>query len=439
MDEFGLSERELEILGLLARGASNKEIAGQLVISTNTVKVHLRNIYAKLGVNSRTEAAMFAYRNNLVSVEGIAINEDKGQQRYQLKSLFNNLGMENFRGRSTSWYLTIGLVGILLLSIVGMLIIVSIVGNGNGLGSSMDDDSERQRWQVLSDLPTARTGLAVATFENQIYAIGGETKKEISDFVERFDPLTNTWERLADKPLPVTDIQAVTIGGMIYIPGGRMDSGAATNILEVFDPRSEAWHTLAPIPTPLSAYAAVAFEGQMIIFGGWDGEKYSHSVFSYDPQSDMWMEGTAMQTARGFVQAEVAGGVIFVLGGLNETGALDLNEAYFPQRENTEEYSWESRTPMPELRYAFGLTSVADILHVIGGLGETESLSPLKYFPQEDTWGTFLPPKQGSWSHMGVASIEGFLYVLGGQWGDKIVGENLSYRAIYTITLPLVQ
>ena len=116
-----------------------------------------------------------------------------------------------------------------------------------------------------------------------------------------------------------------------------------------------------------------------------------------------------------------------------------MNEAYFPQRESKEAYPWESRAPMPEPRYAFGLTSVADILHIIGGLGETESLSPLKYFPQEDRWDTFLLPNEGSWSHMGVASIESFLYVLGGQWGDKIVGENLSYQAIYTITLPLVQ
>ncbi len=61
-----LSDRELEILRLVATGASNKEIAQQLVISANTVKVHLRNIFAKIGATSRTEAALYAVRAGLV-------------------------------------------------------------------------------------------------------------------------------------------------------------------------------------------------------------------------------------------------------------------------------------------------------------------------------------------------------------------------------------
>jgi DNA-binding NarL/FixJ family response regulator len=62
----GLSERELDILRLVAEGLSNVEIASRLFVTGQTVKFHLSNIYRKLGVSNRTEATRFAYRNGLV-------------------------------------------------------------------------------------------------------------------------------------------------------------------------------------------------------------------------------------------------------------------------------------------------------------------------------------------------------------------------------------
>ena len=62
-----LTERETDVLRLLALGRSNKEIAGELVIGEKTVKTHVSNILMKLGLSSRTQAALHAVRIGLVS------------------------------------------------------------------------------------------------------------------------------------------------------------------------------------------------------------------------------------------------------------------------------------------------------------------------------------------------------------------------------------
>ncbi|MGN6227437.1 MAG: response regulator transcription factor [Dyella sp.] len=61
-----LTGRELEVLTLLARGCSNKDIARQLLIGETTVKSHLRSIFTKLQVLSRTEALTEANRRGLI-------------------------------------------------------------------------------------------------------------------------------------------------------------------------------------------------------------------------------------------------------------------------------------------------------------------------------------------------------------------------------------
>jgi DNA-binding NarL/FixJ family response regulator len=62
----GLTEREAAILSALARGLSNEAIGKELWVAEQTVKFHLTNIYRKLGVSNRTEAARLAYQNGLV-------------------------------------------------------------------------------------------------------------------------------------------------------------------------------------------------------------------------------------------------------------------------------------------------------------------------------------------------------------------------------------
>lgn len=65
-EEVGLTKREKTLLRAVAKGLSNQAIGKELWISEQTVKFHLRNIYRKLGVTSRTEAARYAFERGLV-------------------------------------------------------------------------------------------------------------------------------------------------------------------------------------------------------------------------------------------------------------------------------------------------------------------------------------------------------------------------------------
>jgi DNA-binding NarL/FixJ family response regulator len=68
----GLSEKEVAVLVELCHGHTNKQIAVQLWLSEQTVKFHLRNIYRKLGIKSRTEALRYAYEHDLVTASAPA-------------------------------------------------------------------------------------------------------------------------------------------------------------------------------------------------------------------------------------------------------------------------------------------------------------------------------------------------------------------------------
>jgi DNA-binding NarL/FixJ family response regulator len=71
---FGLTPRELEVVGLITEGSTNKHIAQTFGISEETVKRHLTNIFNKLGVGNRLELALFALNHNLLPPDATAVS-----------------------------------------------------------------------------------------------------------------------------------------------------------------------------------------------------------------------------------------------------------------------------------------------------------------------------------------------------------------------------
>ncbi len=436
-EQTELSERELEILRLVATGASNKEIAQQLYISPNTVKVHLKNIFSKIGAASRTEAAMYVVQQGLFQ-PGTGGEAESGP----LEAGAAAPALEKPErpwGAAAGWAVAAAL---LLFTLVGILIFRQ---QPRPAGTpSPQSSAEAPRWNARASLAAPRAGLALAVYGERLYALAGEAAQEVSGATERYDPDGDRWEALAPKPLPVADVSAAVLGGKIYLPGGRTAGGGVTGVMEIYDPLEDRWSQGPSLPAPLSAYALAVFEGKIYLFGGWDGRSYLDSVYEYDPGLERWEERAPMPTARGFAGAAAAGRTLYLIGGLNEAGALDVNEAYQPDLDDGSQDPWQALSPLPQARYAFGIASIADTIPVLGGKGEGLEENPaLLYRPDSDEWQQFAAPQAPLGAGLRLAASGPYLYLLGGMLespqGETVSGELYVYRAFYTLSFPVIE
>jgi DNA-binding CsgD family transcriptional regulator len=430
-----LSERELEILKLVATGATNQQIALELFISVNTVKVHLRNIFSKLGVESRTEATMYAVREGWIVLEGVPAPME-AEEEPPLP-----------RERIAAWQRVLFVVSALLIALVVFLPPARTTSTGTDnqftdrahgvLGSPQDVASSR--WVRKAQMPSSRARLAVVAYQGEIYAIGGGTTEGVSGEVEVYDPATDTWTRRASKPRPVRNIAAAVLEDRIYVPGGYDAMDQAITTVEVFDPDVDAWSEVAPLPTPLFAYAIAALNGKLYLFGGSDGIRYLDTVFVYDPANDTWTTGTPMSEPRGFCAAAVIGERVYVLGGFDGQTESALCEVYEPAKEGSEEHPWTRLAPMRMGRGGLGAVAVENYVYAIGG-GWSQYLSfNERYDVGQDQWTVFDSPLLGQWRTLGAAPLESeqetLIHVIGG-WSDRPLSTNYAYKAIFRFYLP---
>jgi DNA-binding CsgD family transcriptional regulator/N-acetylneuraminic acid mutarotase len=437
-----LSDRELEILRLVATGVSNKEIAQKLYISSNTVKVHLRNIFTKIGANSRTEAAMYAVQIGLVETLAPSIPPDDGKSLLPDRPTQPTTDAKAAAGHPLSQlvrrpYFYLGVPVVIV--VIAVLLLVFLRRNDNPTAAGvLPTSTPRVQWFELPGLPTPRQGLAVVNYDNQIFAIGGESSQGVSNVVERFNPQASSWIGLNPKPTAVTDISAAVIRGMIYVPGGKLASGLPTDKTEIYNPQTNQWSVGQPLPKPLSGYALAVFEGRIYVFGGWDGNQAVNDVYVFDDYTNAWATLPPMPTARAFAGAVVVDGSIYVIGGWDGKNALTTDEVYqsgLPDKDA----QWTQAPPLPFGQYGMGVANLANIIFMIGGTESGQQLTTIALIPEETDWVRIDNPLKIGWSFLGATTIGTRLYALGGKTSEGLNNQMWSYQAIYTISLPIVR
>jgi DNA-binding CsgD family transcriptional regulator/N-acetylneuraminic acid mutarotase len=471
-DSSQISEREREILRLVATGATNQQIAYQLNISVNTVKVHLRNIFGKIGVTSRTEATVFAVRSGLVQLSeasAVAPTAVAEAPPEEAEPLIGQLDVADVfadtpeaarewpatpaepivvnppapSAKRWPWLLGAGLLAALL--VVGTIIYTTIRGTPSVAPTSTASSPSnatpdtRARWRTLAPMPAGRSGFALTSYNSDnnqyLYVIGGETNGTVSNELLRYEPGTNTWTALTSKPTAVSDVQAEVVGNRIYVPGGRLASGAISDVFESYDPRRDKWTALKPLPGKLSGYALAAFEGKLYLFGGWDGQNYHAEVWQYDPGLDSWSPKSPMPNGRAFADTAVPErqGRIYVIGGENASGSVTANESYNPAEDDGSGQPWSTKAPLPAPSSHLAVATTGRTIFVIGGSNAGKQL--LQYSVALDSWKPDALPIEPLRDLRAEANIDK-LYIIGGQNGSTSSAAAYDYQASYNVFLP---
>ncbi len=430
-----LSDRERDILKLVATGVSNKEIARELHISTNTVKVHLRNIFAKINVYSRTEATLYAIEHGIVDTPGNQEVQD-GSNAFKKETIYS---------RRRWIYLSVIALIILTTSYVTWFSLQSKKNSPPAPLSSIATPTNQPRWQKHAPLPEGRAGMAAAVYENQIYLFAGETKNGITNTALKYDIETDQWHSITDKPTPVTDIQAAMIGEKIYIPGGWTGNEAIQK-MEVYDPRSDSWEEKASIPKARSGYALTSLEGKLFLFGGSDGENVTDNVYSYNPTYNEWTEMRPMLVPGAFINAVSSGTKIYLIGGWNGNQALTRTVSYIPARDLSGDNPWIELLPLPQPLCFHAAVELINSIYVIGEINSRCNIQNdvrkqkiiYQYQILNNRWVDFEENSTVINYNFSLVGISNMIYYIGGYEDKTLSRQNLSYIPIYLSTLPLI-
>lgn len=435
-----LSAREQEILQLVATGATNQQIALQLIISINTVKTHLRNIFAKLDVESRTEATLYAIQAGIIKVGSHGVGEATTAAQPQ-----EPLGPERI-----VWPLRPGqwvALSCFVLFVLAVAVWPSTRAQPAGARSRLVDaplDTARvsattvpSRWQPRAQMPTPRGRFAQVTVDGLIYVIGGLGAEGWTGRLEVYDPVQDIWSRRAPQPVAVANIGAALVDDLVYVPGGLDSSDRASDRLAIYDPATDTWSRGPDLPAPLCAYA-IAAQGQgFYLFGGWDGRRYVDTIYYFDTVAQSWETVDRLGAARAFLAGASLGETIFLTGGYDGQTEYALLESYRPAAPPGER--WAVHSSMNAGRAGHAMAVLQGDLYVVGGGWERPLAFNERYDVTNGSWSTFESPILGEWTSLGLSTAENddgtFLYAVGG-WNGAYLASVEAYQTVFRVFVP---
>ena len=461
-NDTSISEREREILRLVATGATNQQIANQLQISINTVKVHLRNIFSKIGAVSRTDATVYAMRNGLVPGFASPPDEVPPSPLPLLSDLLAEVPplpaeepvnvtlvvpsaplvaelpppLATPRHRSFPLpllWLAVGLVAVLAAAMfwLGRAGSPSLPLNATvAVATAPAERSPTGRWTIHTPLPRPRDDFALAAYdpEGRLFVLGGRAAGQDVASLDRYDPQTGLWVALADKPTAVSDVQAITLRGRIYVPGGATSTGP-TAAFEAYDLREQSWGPLPTLSAPRSRYALTVWEGKIFLIGGWDGNAPVADVQIYDPETSLWTPGPALPSARMAASATVVAGQIYLVGG--EGDGAPLSESLRLDPSGGTSARWERIAPLPQPVARPVAITVINALLIFDAVGRVG----WQYNAPADAWSRYALPADAPIAPNAVLLNTSIFFVA--NTTAPTPGTIGEYHVIFTIFVPI--
>ncbi len=480
-----LTERELEVVRLLSTGAGNKEIAAQLYLSPNTVKVHLRNIFTKLEAQSRVEVTMIAVRNGWVVPAAEPAAEpaagpaagpaaqaageqatapangkpaDTASQSAPATTPVETTDLPRAVAHAPSGASVIDAEPLAAANVARAITDeqpphpadspseapASVTAPANPAGEraiprAVAPVPVAPNPQPLPPLPLWRRALIVATLLliaagslASLPALGSNARPD-ADGTDLVDNNTLTGDLLAPGEatrwylrgaLPAARARsaAAAVGGLIYLIGGETNQTASGDVL-VFDPRNNTWAPLdAPKPTPAWNAPAVAVGALIYVAGGTTANGVAtNRLEALDTTANVWRSLRPLPAPMTGHSMAALGGKLYVFGDKSSNPGTVDSFAYDIAGD-----TWHPIAPMPTPRSLTGAAAFDDRIYVIGGYDEGREFATCEvYWPARDAWST-CAPMQISRGGPGIARVGNSLYAVGGGWAG-FVGFNERY------------